>query len=57
MKGRQMLLAAGTIALPSISRAQAWPDRPVRFIVPYAPGGSTATSSRRSSRRCSASRS
>lgn len=46
MKRRQMLLGAAVIATPSISRAQAWPDRPVRFIVPYAPGGSTDTSSR-----------
>jgi tripartite-type tricarboxylate transporter receptor subunit TctC len=28
------------------ARAQAFPDRPIRFIVPYAPGGSTDTSSR-----------
>jgi tripartite-type tricarboxylate transporter receptor subunit TctC len=46
MKRRQILLGAGIIAMPSISRAQAWPDKPVRFIVPYAPGGSTDTSSR-----------
>ncbi len=29
------------IALPMSARAQAWPDRPVRFIVPYPPGGGT----------------
>jgi tripartite-type tricarboxylate transporter receptor subunit TctC len=40
------LVASAPAFVPQPGRAQAWPDRPVRFIVPYAPGGSTDTSSR-----------
>jgi tripartite-type tricarboxylate transporter receptor subunit TctC len=39
---RQLLhLTAGAVALPSAAWAQAWPTRPVRFIVPLAAGGGT----------------
>lgn len=43
LRRREFLhLAAGAVALPALSRparAQAYPARPVRFIVPVAPGG------------------
>lgn len=46
---RRRALLAGTAALatsPRLASAQGFPNQPVRFIVPYAPGGSTDTSSR-----------
>jgi tripartite-type tricarboxylate transporter receptor subunit TctC len=45
---RRVLLAAtpGLLAMPSLVRAETWPERPVRIIVPWPPGGSTDTIAR-----------
>ncbi|WP_137179588.1 tripartite tricarboxylate transporter substrate binding protein [Roseomonas sp. AR75] len=37
--GRRAVLSLGALlAAPSVARAQAWPSRPVRFVVPYGAG-------------------
>jgi len=47
MQRRALLGSAAALALaPRIGRGQGYPDRPIRFVVPYAPGGSTDTSAR-----------
>jgi tripartite-type tricarboxylate transporter receptor subunit TctC len=35
------LLAAALLALPALAHAQSWPAKPIRYIVNFAPGGTT----------------
>ena len=48
MNRRHMLglAGAGLLAAPTVLRAQGFPDRPIRLIVPWPPGGSTDTIAR-----------
>jgi len=46
MKRRTLLLAAALAALPMAASAQGYPSKPIRFVVPYPPGGPLDTIAR-----------
>lgn len=46
MNRRTMMAAAAGLALPSLALGQTWPTRPVRLVVPDAPGGGNDTTAR-----------
>ena len=45
---RRGLLGAGlaTLALPNVAKAQAYPSKQIRWVIPFAPGGNYDVTSR-----------
>ena len=41
MQRRHLLAASAATLLPLAARAQAWPSKPIRYLVPFAAGGTT----------------
>ncbi|WP_203073445.1 tripartite tricarboxylate transporter substrate-binding protein [Falsiroseomonas ponticola] len=39
MRRRSLLALAGALPLPALAQPRPWPDRPLRLIVPFPPGG------------------
>src|SRR6185503_20084776 len=46
MRFRDLFAFAGGLALAATVHAQSWPTKPVKFIVPFPPGGATDISAR-----------
>src|SRR5215218_2706303 len=46
MKFRTVITLLAGLAFAAAAQAQAWPTKPVRFIVPFSPGGATDISAR-----------
>ena len=46
MKLRNVFVLAAGLILASVAQAQPWPNKPVKFIVPFPPGGATDISAR-----------
>ncbi|RYF34966.1 MAG: tripartite tricarboxylate transporter substrate binding protein, partial [Comamonadaceae bacterium] len=38
---RRVLAGAAAVALPTVRAQGGWPARPIRFLVPFAPGGTS----------------